>query len=177
MIELLVDPEPATRSRTAQALAIWRGPEAIPILRTKAHLGDESAEVTGEIFVALLRQDPRHELAFVGRFLEDTDGRIVEAAALALAESRQPPALPLLVRTWERMQRDPIHTSILMAIALLRHEDSLAWMLKQIATARPGPAAEMLQTLTIYRGDERTVARIRQAAAGRTDLTETLESF
>ena len=172
LIDLLADPEQATRLRAAQSLAVWRGPESVPILRTKAHLGDTSAEVMGEVFIALLRCDPRRQLAFVGRFLEKDEPTLVEAAALALGESRQPAALPLLARALKRFERDAIHTSILMAIALLRHEDSLAWMLEQMASARAATAGRMLQALAIYRGDERAVARIREAAAECTDLAQ-----
>lgn len=170
LIELLVDPESATRARAAQALAIWRGPESIPILRTKAHLGDPNPEVIGEVLLALLRQDLRREWPFVARFLDHDDPRVAEAAAMALGETRNAASLPLLIRAWQRLQRDPVHTSILMAIALLRHEDSLAWLLGQIATARPHTAAEMLQALALYKGDERTVTRIGEALSERTDL-------
>jgi len=172
LIDLLADPEQATRLRAAQALAIWRGPESVPILRTKAHSGDASAEVMGEVFVALLRCDPRRQVAFVGRFIDKEDPSLVEAAALALGESRNPAALPFLILAWKRFERDSIHTSILMAIALLRHEDSLAWMLDKMADARASTAARMLQALAIYRGDERAVTLIREAVSERTDLSQ-----
>ena len=55
IIELLVDETPATRVRAAQALGLWRGPEAAPLLRLKALMGDEVGEVMGEVFLGMLR--------------------------------------------------------------------------------------------------------------------------
>ena len=83
LVDLLGEEEARTRVRAAQALGMGRGPEAVPVQRLKALTGDEQAEVLGEVFAALLRHDARVHVRFVGRFLEDEEERIVEAAALA----------------------------------------------------------------------------------------------
>ncbi len=170
LIDLLADPEPAARARAAQALGMWRGPEALPVLRLKAHVGDEEAQVLGETLAALLRHDAPGQLDFVARFLDHADARFVEAAALALGESRQAAALPALIAAWQRLGREPVRTSLVMAIALLRQEEALAWLLARVADARPAAALEMLAALRIYRGDEKAVARIAEATRGREDL-------
>jgi hypothetical protein len=172
VIDLLADEEPATRVRAAQALGMWRGPEALPVLRLKAHVRDEVAEVLGEVLASILRHDSRAQLEFVARFLDDEDQHVIEAAAVALGESRQPAALAHLTTAWDRNAREIIRTSILMAIALLRSEESLAWLLAHIAGAKPSTAGEMLQALRIYRGDERIVARIGEAAEKRKETAQ-----
>ena len=175
LIDLLADEEAATRARAAQALGLWPG--AAPVLRLKAHVGDEEAQVTGEVFAALLRHDVRQQLDFVAGFLDDEDTRLVEAAALALGESRQAQALPHLTAACDRLARDPVRTSLLMAIVLLRQEESLAWLLGQIATARPAAAVEILEALRLYRGDEKAVARIAQAARGRPEAARAFDEM
>ena len=169
IIELVVDEAPATRVRAAQALGLWRGPEAAPLLRLKALMGDEVGEVMGEVCLGLLRQggDSGGHVAFVARFLENEDTRIVEAAAMALGESRQAAALSAMSAAWERLACDPIRASITMAIALLRTEESLVWLLTCIKEQRESVAVEALETLRIYRGNEKVVARICEAADGK----------
>ncbi|HVT80035.1 MAG TPA: HEAT repeat domain-containing protein, partial [Phycisphaerae bacterium] len=108
MVDLLADQEHPTRARAAQALGMWRGPEAVPVLRLKALTGDEQPEVLGEVFASLIRHDPRSHLPFVTRFLDHEEEPIVEAAALALGESRQAAALPALAAAWQRLARRPV---------------------------------------------------------------------
>ena len=167
IIELLVDAEAKTRLRAAQALAIWRGPESAPLLRLKAHLGDEQPEVLGEVFAGLIRHDPRQQLSFVAGFLDDEDERVVEAAALAVGESRQAAGLEPLTGAYGRFAGHPIGSSILMSIALLRQEESLDWLLKRLAKARDREAGEIVDALHIYRGDGKVEARIKGAATER----------
>jgi hypothetical protein len=176
LIDLLADPEAATRVRAAQALGMWRGPEAAPVLRLKAHLGDEQPQVIAETLAALLRQDARGQLPFVAGFLQHDDTGIVEAAALALGESRELAALAPLTAAYSRLARDPVHTSVLMAIALLRQEDSLAWLLQELGRARPSTVPDVLQALRLYRGDNKAVARI-QAALGSPDARRAFEEL
>jgi hypothetical protein len=180
IIELLVDEEAATRVRAAQALGLWRGPEALPLLRLKALVGDETAEVMGEVFMGLLRQAGREAggmVAFVSRFLQKADSRVLEAAAVALGESRQAAALEALLAAWDRLGRDPVRTSVTMAIALLRTEESLAWLLGHIKEGREAVAVEVLEALRIYRGNEKVVARIREAAGARQEGKRVFEEI
>jgi HEAT repeat protein len=164
LVDLLTDPESITRQNAAIAFGMWRGPEAAPVLRLKARLGDENADVLGEIFLSLLRGDPRGQLSFIASYLHDAEPRIVEVAAVAIAQSRHPAALELLFETFTRMQRNPIRTSLLMAIALLRTDDSLAWLLKNLESSPPPQAVEILDALAIYKGDTRALERIKPIA-------------
>ena len=87
------------------------------------------------------------------------------------------PALPALAAAYDRLALRAVRTSLLMAIALLRHEDSLAWLLARLADARPAAALEILEALRLYRGDEKAVARIAAAARGRPDLASAIEAM
>jgi len=169
IIDLLVDSEAITRSRAAMALAIWRGAESVPLLRLKALTGDEDADVMGEVLSSLLKQEPREQLPFVTRFLQNANPKIVEAAALAIGQSRHPNGLAPLIDTWKTYQRHPIHTTLLMAIAVMRTAESLDWLLKELAAVRPPLSDDIRDALAIYRGDARVEAQI-QAAETRTNM-------
>jgi len=167
LVDLLADAETTTRVRAAQALGMWRGPEAVPLLRFKALTGDEQAEVIGEALASILRHDPRGQLPFVASFLEKDDEPIVEAAALALGESRLAEALPSLTAALTRIGSHPIRTSLLMAIALLRSDASLTWLLDRLTQSRTQESSDILSALRLYRGDDKVTQRIRQAAAAK----------
>lgn len=165
LVDLLADPETPARVRAAQALGMWRGTEAVAVLRLKALTGDEQPEVLGEVLAALLRHDPRRQLPFVVRFLHRDEEPHVEAAALALGESHRPEALAPLADAYQRHGGHLVRTSVLMAIALLRHEESLAWLLAKLQTGGPSEASSLLSALRLYRGDEKIVKRIAEVAA------------
>jgi hypothetical protein len=161
IIDLLADTEATTRLRAAQALAIWRGTETVPLLRMKALAGDASADVLGETLVGLLRHDPRGHVDFVAKFLDNEEPAIVEVAALALGESHQPAALQPLTAAWDRLDRQPIATTLLMAIALLRTEESVAWLLEKLEKERLSIVQQLLHALRIYKGDARIAQRVK----------------
>ncbi|HLU66757.1 MAG TPA: HEAT repeat domain-containing protein, partial [Kofleriaceae bacterium] len=95
--DLLADREAAARVAAARALGDSGRPDAIPLLRFKARIGDDEAEVLSTVFGSLLALDLSESLDFVAGFL-DRSGQVAEAAALALGESRSPAALPHLLR-------------------------------------------------------------------------------
>jgi HEAT repeat protein len=164
LVDLLADADHHTRAHAAIAVGNWRGPEAVPLLRLKARVGDDQPEVLGEVFAALLRSDAREQFPFVARFLEDPNPAVVEAAALAIGQARPPDALPALTAAFRQYQRHPIHSSLLMAIALLRSEASLDWFLVQLQAAPESLAMKLIDALGIYRNDARVADRIRPLA-------------
>ena len=164
LVDILADPETPARVRAAQRAGMWRGIEALAVLRLKALTGDEQPEVLGEVLAALLRHDVRRQLPFVVRFLTHEEEPLVEAAALALGESRQAEALAPLADAYQRHSGHLVRTSLLMAIALLRHEESFAWLLARLQAAGASEATGVLSALRHYRGDEKIVKRIEEVA-------------
>src|SRR5205823_7738545 len=120
-----------------------------------------------QVLSSLFKHEPREQLSFVAKFLNNSNRRIVESAALAIGQSRHPEALAALLSAWAIYQRDPIHTTLLMAIALLRTDDALAWLLKEFAAAKPGLTADIREVLSIYRGDPRAEAQIQAIESAR----------
>jgi len=169
LAELLADPEAAARRVAAQALAYSENPAAAPLLRLKALCGDADAQVLGECLLALLRVAPEASLEFVARFLDRPDAEVADAAALALGSARLAGALPLLTAWWERTFDGERRRSALLAIALLKHDDALAYLVAHVADSAPVHARAALDALAVYRHDPRLRAQVLAAVEARAD--------
>ncbi|HUO06865.1 MAG TPA: hypothetical protein VM008_00905 [Phycisphaerae bacterium] len=172
LADLLVDEKSITRANAAVALGQWAGSEAAPLLRLKAQIGDDDAEVIGETLASLLGQDPEQQLAFVCSKLRSPDARIVEAAALALGQSRLSAALQPLIDCWNTLRRAPVATSILTAIALLRTPESVDWLVATMGKVMTKEGETIVDALRIYRGDSRIRERVRAATQGSQALAQ-----
>ncbi|MCU1259147.1 MAG: hypothetical protein JWO80_2032 [Bryobacterales bacterium] len=163
-VDLLLDDWSEARSGAVRALAESGRPEAELVLRHKARIGDKRSEVTGECFSGLLRLGPRvRALPFVAEFLEHANGEVAEAAALALGESHLAEAFPLLAAAFARNSR----TAILWAMALLRQDQAIEFLLRQVEEAPGRTAAAAVQALAIYDGDTAIRKRVEQTVAVR----------
>src|SRR6266478_1160449 len=130
---LLADPERIVRIAAAQVLAASASNAALLLLRLKARLGDEDAEVTGQCLTGLMRQEPQQYAPFAAEFLDFDDDAIVEAALLALGNSRRAEAFEVLKTFWERQARNDLRETALLAMALLRFSAATDFPLAQVA--------------------------------------------
>lgn len=168
--ELLADPEVMARSAAARALGVAADAGAAePLLRLRVAVGDEEPEVIGECLRSLLQLAPRSALPFVVRRLEHADDELAQAAALALGESRLEGALSPLQAQVERSVLGKRRGVLMLAIAMLRSEAAWAWLLETVADGARGEASDALKALATFAHDERLVARVREAVAGRSD--------
>lgn len=167
MADLLVDPETDARLAAARVLAACGRPEAEPMLRLKARVGDAESEVTGEALAGLLAMAPQRSLRFVAPFLEAEDPVIVESAALALGESRLEEAVPLLVACYGRTFEYRLRRTLLICISMLRRQAGFDYLLAQVETAKPDRATQALVALGIHRGDDALRQRTESALARR----------
>jgi hypothetical protein len=164
LADLLADPEPLTRANAAIAWGLWPGPEAAPLLRLKARLGDDAPDVLTEVLAALLRHAPHQHLPFVASFLDHTDPRFIEPAALALGATALPDALPLLIAAHARHRRFPVGTTLLVAMALLRVEAALDHLLALLPKAADREALNILDALAIHRSNPHLRSRLQSLA-------------
>jgi HEAT repeat protein len=168
--QLLADPELPARIAAARALGHSGGLHAVPGLRLKVLAGDPEASVTSECLSALLAIDPQDSLEFAAGLLASPQRRLQEAAALALGASRLPGALAPLRAAWEACVDPNLSRVLLTAIASMRSDESLAFLLGVVGT-QPGPLArEAIDALAIFRDDEHLAARVRATASARRDL-------
>ena len=159
LVRLLVDKEWRVRAEAARAFSGCSRLEAEPVLRLKALMGDDEAEVVGECFGALLSLGRASSLAFVADFLEPRREAVAQAAALALGESRLERAVGILIRAYEDCADPDIQRTELLSLAMTRREPALDFLLGQVAEAEIPRAARALAALAIHRHDERLAKR------------------
>ena len=169
--DLLADREAPARKMAAQALGYSENAAAVPLLRLKALVGDEDPQVLSECLLALLQIAADGGIEFVARFLDRSEPELAEAAALALGGSRLRAALPALTGWWERTFNPVLRRSALLAIAMLKHDDAIAYLLAHVGESAPIHARDAVQALGLYRHDARLRAQVAAAVERRGDAS------
>ena len=113
----LADAEKPVRVDAALALSVTGVPEAAPLLRLKALLGDADPEVTGQCLASLLSLAPADGVPFAVRFLGSKDDDLRMEAAAALAQSREPSALNALKTFWRERLPQHLRQAVLTFLA------------------------------------------------------------
>ncbi|MDF1514175.1 MAG: HEAT repeat domain-containing protein [Anaerolineae bacterium] len=163
LAHLLADQESDARIAAARAIGYSGLPEGIPLLRLKVLVGDRHPQVLCECFNALIKLAPEPSLAFVAGFMQQEDTAVVEAAALALGESQLSQAFPFLESAWEASFDRETRKTYLMAIALLRNEDALAYLEELIVHGPRAHAVDALEALSLYKEEPRIWSRVESA--------------
>lgn len=171
LAELLADKEAPVRKMAAQALAYSENPAAIPLLRLKALVGDQDPQVLGEALLALLAIAPAASLPFAVGFLDRSEDEVAEAAALALGASRLKDALAPLTAWWDRTFDAGLRRSALLAIAMLKHDEAIQYLLTHAAESAPPHARDAIRALAVYRHDARLRAQLESALEARRDAS------
>jgi HEAT repeat protein len=166
--ELLADPEAVARAAAVQALTCIPPSTAEPLLRYKIRVGDEEPQVAAECFRSLLAIAPSSGIAVVAGYLGDRSEELAEQAALALGESRLPEAFPRLHEVAETAMGS-LRRVVLLAIAMLRSNESRDYLLERVAAADATIALQALDALAIYRHDAALRERVLDTAARRGD--------
>ncbi|WP_428261450.1 HEAT repeat domain-containing protein [Haliangium sp.] len=168
--ELLADPEPVARRGAAQALgASGRVDAASPLLRYKLLIGDDDLYVISACAGSLLSLAPERELGHVSGLLTAEHAPTREAAALALGESRLEAAFTPLVAFVEAAALAPERRVGLVALAVLRTDESWGYLLGLLAKAPEALAADAAGALSNFRYDADLCRRVEQAAGARSE--------
>jgi hypothetical protein len=168
-VTLLVDREVPARTGAIRAVADAGRPEGVLLLRLKALVGDKEIDVTGECFGALLSLDPSTSVEFVAKFLNSAADGIGELAALALGESRLAAAFDVLRGAWERGGAAERRRTLLVAIAMLRSDTALQFLLDRLGDESGPVAADALAGLAFYARDEAVLTRVQAIIQQRGD--------
>lgn len=169
LADLLADPEPEARIGAARAIAYSENPQGVPLLRLKVKVGDKDPQVLSECFMGLLKLAPAQSLALVSEFLEQPEPQICEMAALALGESRILEAFPILRQWWQKTRSAELRQSALLAIAMLRQDEAVEFLLALITEGKLAEAKEAVVALELYRQDRHLWQRICEAIEQRGD--------
>src|SRR5258708_37191931 len=152
-VALLGEPEIAARAGAVRALGESGQSEGMLLLRLKALLGDDE-EIMGEWFAALLRLAPAPSLGLVADFLHSSSDEVAERAALALGESRIPAAFEKLREAWERTARTQLRRTLLLALAMLRKDEALEFLMSMLEEPTERAASDALAAALLYARDE-----------------------
>lgn len=173
--DLLADPEPEARIGAARAIAYAQDPQGVPLLRLRIKIGD-TPSVLSECLTAVLQLAPESSLPLVNELLAagtaaglDEDIAKVEAAALALSETRLPEAFPMLRDWWQKTRHPELRKTGLLAISTLRQPDALQFLLHHVAAGRPQDAKDAFKAMEIHRQDLALWQQVVQAARARQD--------
>ena len=168
IVPLLLDAERDARIGALRAIAASGLPGGALLLRLKALSGDEP-EVLGECFAALLRAAPSQSLEFVAKFLDHREEAVAEAAALALGDSRLESAFAVLREAFERTRALPRRT-LLLAIALLRRENAIDYLLDLVQNGEGKTSADAVAALAMYEKDPNLQERLDRARQTRSNV-------
>jgi len=166
IVPLLLDPQRDARVGAVRAIAASGLPGGALLLRLKALSGDDP-EVLGECFAALLRADPAKSLEFVAKFLDHREEAVAEAAALALGDSRLDGAFAALRDAFQRLRAHPLRRTLLLAMALLRRENAIDYLLDQVQNGESQISADAVAALAMYENDPNLQARLDRARKAR----------
>jgi hypothetical protein len=108
---------------------------------------------------------------FVAKFLNSGADGMGELAALALGESRLAAAFEVLRAAWERGGASEQRRTLLVAIAMLRSDAALEFLLGRLGSESGPVAADALAGLAFYARDEAVLARVEGIIRERGDPT------
>lgn len=162
LLDLLVDADKSVRVEVVRAMA-QIGELAISILRLRALIPGEEADVLAACFSALLAIDRDAAIPFIARFLASGDDGAGEAA-FALAETHSPAALSLLIDAHRTATHsEPWFTgALLSAIALTRLHEAADYLIG-IIEREERDAAHAIEALGKSSPTEELRARIAKA--------------
>ena len=135
LIPLFADKELPVRVDAARAVEQIGSDTARLLLRLRAELGSDEAELLGACYSGVLRLEGPSAIPWAAKFLppaHDPDDTASEAA-LAIAETRTEAAFSLLRKTYDHVRDDVFRSTLLTAIALTRQERATAFLLTLIA--------------------------------------------
>lgn len=177
LADLLADSELEARVGAARAIAYSENPLGVALLRLRIKLGDTPTAI-GEYVAALLQLAALDSLPLMVSLLEAAKGtsasptavEIAEVVALALGESRLPEALEILQTWWSQIRQQELRQTGLLAIALLRRDDALQYLLHLAAEGALRDAAAAIEALRLYQNDDFVWSQVKQILAQRPDL-------
>lgn len=165
IVPLLMDQWPEARMGAVRAMAVNGGAAGTLLLKLKILTGESDSDVLAECFSGLLSAAPERSLQWIAGFAESEDMAAGEAALLALGSSRLTEAFELLKDKWERTASGPLRNTVLLAIAMVRSDAALDFLLGLLAECTPTAAKDVLAALALFRDNEKIRSRVEAVVA------------
>ena len=169
IVSVLVDEWPEARIGAVRALASNGGEAGALLIKLRILSGERQPDVLAECFSGLLAAAPQKSLPLVAGFIDSEDTAIAEAALLALGSSRLPQALALLKAKCEESAGGPLRKAMLLAIAMVRSDAAIEYLLRLLADCPATMAKDVLEALTFFRNSENVRKRVESVVAQRNE--------
>ena len=168
--ELLVDARQdgsITDARRAaiHALATAPGETSVALLRLTARTFSTDPETLGEIFTALNALEPARSFDFIAGHLTNADSDIADLAALAMAESKQPCAVDVLLATARSFLSRCSSRGLYTALGLTRAPAAIEFLLDRFANASREQSTAADEALAMFRHDAAIAERLEAIRA------------
>lgn len=167
LVDAASDSADPVRLEAVRALEQMGGDEAMLLLRLKARLGDARPVVIGQVFDSLLRLEMERAVGFVAEHLNSSNDEIRIEAALALGGSRLPPAIRVLIETWNAARIGEFRAVLLRALSSSREESALEFLLNLVRQGFDREAAAALDALQLHETSPEIQGRIEAAKTER----------
>ncbi len=158
LTELFADKELPVRVNAARAVEQIGTDAAMLLLRLRAELASDEAELLGACYSGVLHLEGPSAIPWAAKFLSPEDDAAAEAA-IAIAETRTAEAFTHLKAAYEETRDAWFRVALLSAISLTRHDLAYDWLLHIINEKGPdsqdahralctsGPPAAILDSL------------------------------
>jgi HEAT repeat protein len=173
IVPLLVDEWPEARIGAIRAMAVNGGTAGALLIKLKILTGEREPDVLAECFSGLMAAAPEKSLPLVAGFIDSKDIAVAEAALLALGSSRLPAALDLLKARCERTVGDPLRKTVLLAIAMIRSDAAIEFLLARLGECTPAMAKDVVSALALFRNNERVRGLAESVVARRNEKNVT----
>jgi HEAT repeat protein len=169
IVSLLVDKWPEARLGAVRAMAVNGRPAGTLLLKLKILTGERDPDVLAECFSGLLTATPERSAQWIAGFVDSEDMAVAETALLALGSSRLPEAFDLLKAKCERTAGGPLRKTVLLAIAMVRSDAAIDFLLELLAECSPAMAKDVLAALALFRDNEKIRSRVEAVVAQRNE--------
>jgi HEAT repeat protein len=169
IVSLLVDKWPEARIGAVRALAVNGGLAGALLIKLKILSGESELDVLAECFSGLMAAAPERSLPLIAGFIDSEDMAVAEAALLALGSSRLPAALDLLKGRWEKTTAGPLRKIVLLAIAMIRSDPAIDFLLALLEECTPTMAKDVIAALALFRNNERVRSQVESLVARRNE--------
>lgn len=169
IVSLLVDKWPEARIGAVRALALNGGEAGALLIKLRILMGESEPDVLSECFSGLLEAAPDRSLPLVAGFIDSEDIAVGEAALLALGSSRLPQALDLLKAKCERTAGGPLRKTVLLAIAMIRSDAAIEFLLKLLAECSAAMAKDVIEALAFFRNNEKVRSQVESVVSQRNE--------
>jgi HEAT repeat protein len=164
---LLADPEANTRAGVASVFGGVGGEACEALLRLKVRTGDAEPEVTGACLSALLRASFERALPFVLDAMKNASEDVLRLALLALGESRDERAIPVLREYAESPGSKDVRALALVATSISRLPMANEYLLSLVERAPERLALDAISALGSQRYDSALMERLGTVATAR----------